>query len=448
MAEEMSWQPDEFERCPSEIPTSWPAEVQALAEAAERCGQPGFSWIADRSLGDVLAEENVRVYTAAEIANLAQNVDFPIPLRFDVRVSVVEYTTQDRGEFVKATSLVAAPVPQELSLHGYQNLLFLHGTAGFSDSCAPSLDENARILLLASSGFVVTAPDYLGLKAFGDPSPEIHPYLVGQSVALTSLDALRATWKLILQNDDVCLSGDVAIFGGSQGGHAALWVDRLLPYYAPEFELLGTAVNVVPADLFSEIQRAYASPTQATANGTAFLTANAFWYGFEDRLDEFLVPPLDTDFPEAMRTQCEPWSALDTGGGQGSIFQQAFLDAVPDLENDPLWGCVALENGLTTTSIPRLNSSPSYADTYGILWVMGEDDRLVNTPIQRAAFEELCGQGMTKMRWIECEGASHGSAAGQALPEIVRFLYDSRTLAPFPTVGACEVTPPQDCTQL
>ena len=54
-----------------------------------------------------------------------------------------------------------------------------HGTSGFNDACAPSNDKDTRTLLgaLAALGYVMVAPDSIGLRAFG--ATGFPPYLVG-----------------------------------------------------------------------------------------------------------------------------------------------------------------------------------------------------------------------------------------------------------------------------
>ena len=62
--------------------------------------------------------------------------------------------------------------------------------------------------------------------------------------------------------------------------------------------------------------------------------------------------------------------------------------------------------GLTTTDIPRLG--PSH-ESYGIFFVLGENDTLVDTAIERTAYDTLCASGMP-LRYLECAGASHTQA--------------------------------------
>src|SRR5690606_13635294 len=116
-------------------------------------------------------------------------------------------------------------------------VLYLHGSTGFNDSCTASATAETRLLssLLASYGYVVVAPDYLGLKNGGEPTGFLNPALVGQPTAIASLDALRAALRLAPEErGELCASPRFVTVGGSQGGHAALWVDRLAPYYARE----------------------------------------------------------------------------------------------------------------------------------------------------------------------------------------------------------------------
>ena len=149
--------------------------------------------------------------------------------KYDVRVFRIRYTTQDRGKATEATGFVALPkVPEELSELRVDLLIYLHGTAGFSDGCAPSasiLDPIAGAAL-ASFGHVVVAPDYLGMNGNGPPSTQLHPYVIAEPTAIASLDAARAARELLVAVDQPGLLArpDVLVLGGSQGGHAALAV--------------------------------------------------------------------------------------------------------------------------------------------------------------------------------------------------------------------------------
>jgi pimeloyl-ACP methyl ester carboxylesterase len=125
-----------------------------------------------------------------------------------------------------------------------------HGTVGLGDSCAPSrssdpLADMNWVGQMLSRGWIVVATDYAGL---GTPGPE--RYLVGSDEARDVLNSVRAARKY-----DSEAGNRYALFGHSQGGHAALWSANESRSYAPELNLVGTAAGAPAAELpqlFSE----------------------------------------------------------------------------------------------------------------------------------------------------------------------------------------------------
>ncbi|TVP69870.1 MAG: hypothetical protein EA340_06425 [Nitriliruptor sp.] len=74
------------------------------------------------------------------------------------------------------------------------------------------------------TGWIIAAPDDLGLGAEG-----VHPYLVGDVAAVSTLDAVRAAIDLA----DGQASSRFAVAGQSQGGHAAMFTGQRAGVYAP-----------------------------------------------------------------------------------------------------------------------------------------------------------------------------------------------------------------------
>ncbi len=421
-------------------------EATALATSPARCGQTAFRLITDPSLGTPTGMMGARQsYTAAVLQALATagGINLPVALSRDVTVDQIAYTTQDRGRLVTATALVG--YPRNLSERtSFETILVLHGTSGFTDACAPSTTTDARALAaaFASAGYVVVAPDYLGMHGFGAPQGFPHPYLVGTATAIASLDALRAGIRHVAaQGTETCARARYVAFGGSQGGHAALWVDRIAGWYAPELELMGTVATVPPADLEAESNRALRETVQATANVAAFLTVSAPWYGLGGRFSEVFRAPYDTVLPTMLAATCSPEVRDLT---RETVFTQAMLDAgasTTGVRSLAPWGCLVTENGITSTSVPR--ATPTGAG-YGVLWVLGESDQLVNTPIERASFLTLCRAGY-RMQYLECAGAAHTRATTWALPEILDFIrarFDGRALD---AASTCMVNAPTRC---
>ena len=56
-----------------------------------------------------------------------------------------------------------------------------------------------------------------------------------------------------------------AVWGHSQGGHAALFTGELAPEYAPELKLVGIAVAAPATDLVELFKAQKGSPSPATA---------------------------------------------------------------------------------------------------------------------------------------------------------------------------------------
>lgn len=411
---------------------------------AYRCGVAG-DWLSSAELGAVVStgddppEEQTAEFIDA--ASTLAGVSLPRSPVYDVEVDTVVYTTQDRGQLIEASTLIAYPTNVDPDTP-ITTLLFLHGTSGFTDGCGVSGDSASALLIayVASLGYAVAAPDYIGLKTFGEPTGFLHPYLVGEPTAIASLDAVRALRRQVRAgHPELSMSSRVALLGGSQGGHAVLWVDRLAPYYAQELELIGGVATVPPADVLAQIERALQVEVPASANSVAFFGTAMDWYGLRDRSDEVFLPRTPT-VPEALAGQCNPTALLEDATLE-TLFSADILAAAAanDLEGYDVWGCMAAQSSLNRTAIPRITPTP---DSYGLLYVVGELDDLVHPPIQRESFTALCEDGIP-LSYLECAGASHTRATYWALPEILDYL-DARA-AGEPVAGACELAAAVRC---
>ena len=114
-------------------------------------------------------------------------------------------------------------------------VVYLHGTAvSFYDApsnpniagdLAPngeSFEGPVSSAVFAGSGFIYVAPDYLG---FGDSDVPRHRYFHAATEASSTIDLMIAS-RDVLTRRRVSVSGDVFVFGFSQGGHSALAVHR------------------------------------------------------------------------------------------------------------------------------------------------------------------------------------------------------------------------------
>jgi hypothetical protein len=387
----------------------------------------------------VLATGAPLSFTAGAIGTLAAagGITLPRPPVYDTSLRGFTYQTQDRGVLVEATAAIAWPegMPPDQAV---DIVLVLHGTSGFTDGCGASNNVGMQFLAsyFASLGHVVVMPDYIGLAAPGTTTGFLHPYLIGEATAIASLDAVRAAGAMApMDRGGVCPAPRFVTWGVSQGGHAALWVDRLAPYYTPELTAVGAVAAVPPADLITQAERALTGITDGTGLMAAAAAAAAPWYGLEGSLDQFFVPPYDVDVPAALAASCDPSATLDFSTlALTDVFQPAVLNAAAagTLETLVPFGCPVLENGLVSTSIARLG--PGMGDpSYGVLFVLGESDPLVDPTIEEGSFDTLCAAGMP-LQFLECTGAGHVDAALWSLGEALDFM-DAR-LAGLPVAPA------------
>ncbi len=151
--------------------------------------------------------------------------------------------TAASGLVLASAALPAGPRPV---------IAWAHATTGSAPGCAPSelatpFADGAIPALrqVVDAGVVLVAPDYTGLGTAGP-----HPYLVGPGEAHAVLDAARAARAVA----GLHLSGDVVVWGHSQGGHAALWAGALAAAYAPDLRVGGVAAIAPATDLVAVVR--------------------------------------------------------------------------------------------------------------------------------------------------------------------------------------------------
>lgn len=424
------------------------AFTSTLGQAPAVCGATPYTWLPHEatatSPGHLVAHEEVTNFdfSAQNLSTLlgAIGVKLPLDYKHDVRLFRFRYTTQDRGALTEATGFVAVPtrVAGQTQLE-VDLLVYLHGTAGFSDACAPSaktLDPVAGAAL-ATVGHVVVAPDYLGLNGLGAPSTQLHPYVLAEPTALASLDAARAGRELLakVKVPGVTARPGLLVLGGSQGGHAALAMAHYGAHYAPDEPIVAVAASVALVDLVGEAQLATQSKVLATENLTAIVTAAAEWYGIS--LATALKPPYLTQSVSHVHSACTLGGIIGGAKTPADVFTPAFLAAATKgfVGDDP-WSCVLRHNSLVHDNVTSPTPPP-------MLVALAEQDELLSGPIQQAAYDTLCAAGLP-VRYLECAGLGHTAGALASLPEQLAFLHARR--AGEPLTGTCQRGPAVTCT--
>jgi len=444
---------------PADVPVDLDATFDAIEADAVAptvmpvpvCGLAPHAWLPLADMGALVSVEPLPTYSYKKelLAAMAGQLGYAdvLDARYDVAMFRVRYVTQDRGVTREATAAVGLPVPEAGETLAAPAALVLHGTCGFADPCAPSRGKDGPLAaaVFTTRGLIAVAPDYLGMASAGEPSEIPHPYLVGEATAIASWDALRAAVRLLPdQAPAVTLDARVVLFGGSQGGHAALFVDRYAPWYAPEFAMLASAPLTAPADLIGETDaavRTFGPPTEALS---AALLALSRWYGLDDRVAEVLRDEAPGYYASTLRATMDAADGacsldLEALGATsvGDVFQAGFVEAVKagTWAGYEDWRCLLAENSIITTSVPRANDTPT-------LSVLSGADELEAIPAERAARVTMCAQGYD-LTEIECVGASHTQGMAWDVVEIFGWLNDR--LAGKPQTDACTHPAPKCC---
>lgn len=420
------------------------------------CGAPPYEWLSPEEMGAVVMSEETTLsnLTPAMVDDILKETGYESfgKASYGARNFKIRYVTQDRGKKIEATAVVGVPTGATVQWPAPM-MLWLHGTTGFMDDCSPSrnlLTAPLSTALWASQGYVTVAPDFIGLVGMGEKSPpgSIHPYLVGEATAIASIDALRATVSFLEQEPELGLPDPkrVAALGGSQGGHAAMFVEHYWPYYARGFELRGVVAAIPPISVSGEAQVAFSAPIPGSANLLTALVAMKNWYQTPGDLKGLLTnqePYFAADNIEGwLSGSCHP----DVDPTDVNEITDVFLPEIANKASQglwdeiPPWGCFVQENSLPGSSVKRAGDVP-------ILTTFSELDELVNMPIERENWLKLCEAGW-KLEYLECAGLKHTQGGLAALPYSRKWLADRIYGVQWNLSEICVLHDPVDCAKL
>lgn len=300
-------------------------------------------------------------------------------------------TTRGEGEPAIASGIVVVPD----GVAEAPIVAWAHGTTGGAVSCAPSLLADpfvAGALMNASevldAGWAIVATDYIGL---GADAP--HMYMVGQPAARSVLDAVRAAQQL----QEASLGTQVAVWGHSQGGGAALWAGGVAVTYAPELDIVGVAAMAPAANLPAMIGQ-LADEAAGTVVGPLVLSGFAARYD-DVRVTDYLHPTATLMFQE---TNARCWSDPSM---IVSLLGAAAIDR-------PIWSAAPTSGPLADRleeNVPRL---PIPAP---LLIAQGDADTLVLPEGQQAYVDSLHTAGQ-EVDYRTYEGKDHMGVVSAGSP--------------------------------
>lgn len=313
----------------------------------------------------------------------------------------VRYWTRAQGGTPLAvTGVVAAPM-EAIPPRPRRVIAWTHGAWGVAEKCAPSLSPNffaaTAGIEAVGRGYVVVAPDYIGLA-----SPTMHPFLVGPDTAQAVLDGVRAARAI----PGAAAGSDFAVWGESQGGHAALWTATAARAYAPDLTLIATAAAAPPTDLAANLREA------SDKNARALLLSFALhsWstlYGFS--MDAITNRANQGVIHRLAENNCVSLDKKPKLGTILGILTIARATRGKDIDRIEPFGSFARANSVDAARVPG-----------ALLIAQSRNDTIVAPSVTRKFAKAACRRG-TGIRWIEMTG-DHGSSAKDSAAETLSWI--------------------------
>lgn len=284
------------------------------------------------STGKIITTETVQTLTSAQTLALIKQTDpgyqgTPPP----IQMQTFSYTMSDtQGKTATVFGRVFLPADGRSS--NLPIFAFAPGTTGIDDQCAASLEKPAQrnwanypslMAAYAAQGYATVTTDYEGMR----DATRLHHYMVGELEGRALLDSVRALQGLSISKGKVD-TAEVYLSGYSQGGHAALWADRIASKYTPELTVKG----VIGFGPLTDVTRTV-SDISVGANLIWFapyvLRSYADWYGDTYDIPRYLVEPFATNLNSDIARNCidsniKHWGDKDSK----KVLTPQFLDAL------------------------------------------------------------------------------------------------------------------------
>lgn len=303
---------------------------------------------------------------------------------------IMYVTTDDEGESITATGLIVAP--EELPDEPTNVLVWAHGTTGVDTSCAPSVSDNPLFGIpdldgAIEEGWVIAMPDYVGLGTDDD-----HPYLVGDITARAALDSARAVHDF---DEDFNLTDDYAIWGHSQGGHAALFAGNHAEDYLPDLNLVGV-VALAPA---TYLDRNLETLSESTIGNILQIYAASAWSNYYPEIDIDILADEAQDSMDNIVSTC-----MNSPAGLRLILDATILpnDVISrDVNDDPDWSARTDENSVD----PDGSLAPTFVG-------QGADDDVISADITHDWVRDRCDSA-APTTWVSYSGVDHVGVINQ-----------------------------------
>ena len=313
-----------------------------------------------------------------------------------VIVYKITYNTAFNNTAKIASGLVCVPTGDgPFPVLSYQN-----GTNTLHSN-APSVNPDYTLYTLlefvASTGFVVVIPDYLG---FGSSSDMFHPYLDKTSTIKTTLDMIRASKELVKNHFDTPLNDELYIAGYSQGGWATMQLEKEIEtYHMDEFDLKASACGAGPYDL--NYINEYVTGLQT------YPMPYFIGYMFNSFVNLGLSTPVSDVFQEPYASSI---TTLFDGTMSGEEINAELTTSMPDLFTaDYIANYGADGDYAPVDSILLANSIAPWTTEIPTLIIHGMEDTFVPKEVSTDMYQGFLAKGVAidQVIWMGLSGVGH-----------------------------------------
>lgn len=364
----------------------------------------------------LISDSLIQSWSQSELSLVAQFSEFSeqvSKIKYGVDIYKISYSTPYKGVDVQASGLLC--VPQNFSDTIPLPIISAHHGTIFHASQAPSTysssntEASNQLELLASAGYAVLIPDYLG---FGDSQDLVHPYYDKGHTVSAVLDFLQAGKEFLIE-DSAMLKEEIFLFGYSEGGYVTMAVQQAIEIDAnySDIQLAASAIGAGGYSLNGILnklvaQEIYSSPNYLANVLYAYHQTNDW---SEDLSDFFQTTYADT-IPDLLN-----------GSFTGSQINAALTDTLENLLNTDFWNRLNGADGGETKvrTALSINSVASWVPMTSTRMYHGTEDKIVPFDDSKETAQRFNEKGAFDVTFIPIEGANHGTGLVPMVKDVI-----------------------------
>ncbi|MEM6321846.1 MAG: hypothetical protein AAF960_29570 [Bacteroidota bacterium] len=270
-------------------------------------------------------------------------------VNYTIDIYSVTYNSLENENPIEVSGLVLVPQIKSgaVDLIQYHHGTIIPGDEGTPSNYSGGATESIEMYFLgatmASNGYIVAFPDYVG---YGVTADREHPYTMHHELAEVSVDLIRAT-KQLMTTLDIEFSNNAFSTGWSEGGGAGLAMHKYLQEkYSNVANIKASSLFAGPYDYAAFFKDVFVNPKLQTENMSIY---NWSLYSLNN-LDRELSRPASDIWTYPVANQID---ALDIPSFQASdLFKKDFIESEVNNPNSGFSKAVQ-DNSLIEGWIPQ-----------------------------------------------------------------------------------------------